>query len=150
MEMETQKLVITSPAYNNEGAIPEKYTCDGEGINPPFEIERLPENTVTLAMIAEDPDAPNGTFMHWVVWNMDAVNSIKENSKPGISGKNGAGRTGYYAPCPPDGTHRYFFYVYALDTDLNLPGNADKMLLQRAMRGHILAQGKIMGHYTRK
>ncbi|PZF74968.1 YbhB/YbcL family Raf kinase inhibitor-like protein [Taibaiella soli] len=147
--METKTLVITSSAFINEGPMPARYTCDGDGINPPLQIEGLPANTVTLALIAEDPDAPKGIFDHWIEWNIDPIKEIKEDSNPGISGNNSAGKTGYHAPCPPAGTHRYFFYIFALDTDIDLPAGADKTALQQEMEGHIIAQGNIMGTYKR-
>jgi Raf kinase inhibitor-like YbhB/YbcL family protein len=147
--METTELIITSPAFEHEGNIPSEYTCDGEEINPPLHIGQLPENTITLALIVEDPDASKGVFDHWIVWNIDPVNIISENSRPGISGKNSAGKTGYHGPCPPDGVHRYFFYVFALDTAMDLATVADKAALQQAMQGHIIGQGHIMGRYER-
>lgn len=147
--METKTLTITSPAFMHEGAIPSKYTCDGDNINPPLQIAGLPENTITLALIVEDPDAPKGIFDHWIVWNIDPIETIKEDSRPGISGTNSMGKTGYSGPCPPNGTHRYFFYVLALDTDIDLAAGADKTALQQAMEGHIIAQGSIMGTYKR-
>ena len=147
--METQELEITSSAFEHEAEIPAEYTCDGEEINPPLHIAQLPENTVTLALIAEDPDASKGIFDHWIVWNIDPVNNISANSRPGISGKNGAGKTGYHGPCPPSGVHRYFFYVFALDTEIDLPSTANKADLQNAIKGHIIGQGHIMGRYGR-
>ncbi len=148
--METKELKITSPAFENEGDIPEKYSCDGEGINPPLHIEGLPHETQTLALIVEDPDAPGKIFDHWIVWSIDAKPTIEENTTPGIVGKNGAGKTGYHPPCPPSGTHRYFFYVFALDTDLDLPTGSTKQELNEAMNGHIIAQGTLMGKYAHK
>ncbi|MGN6567516.1 MAG: YbhB/YbcL family Raf kinase inhibitor-like protein [Flavipsychrobacter sp.] len=148
--METKELSISSPAFENEGNIPEKYSCDGEEVNPPLSIDGLPQETVTLAMIVEDPDTSRGVFDHWIVWNIDPTNEIQEDSRPGISGRNGAGKTGYHGPCPPNGSHRYFFYVFALDTDVDLPAGAGKEELQRAMEGHIIAQGSLMGRYERK
>ena len=148
--METIELKITSPAFDNEGDIPEKYTCDGDKINPPLHIEGLPHETQTLVLIVEDPDAPGKIFDHWIIWGIDAVSTIPENSNPGISGKNGAGKTGYYPPCPPSGTHRYFFYVFALDNVIDLPTNSTKQELNEAMNGHIIAQGTLMGKYKSK
>lgn len=147
--METKTLAITSTAFINEGPIPSKYTCQGDNINPPLQIAGLPENTVTLALIAEDPDTAKGIFDHWIVWAIDPVDTIEEDSNPGISGSNSAGKTGYHGPCPPSGTHRYFFYIFALDTDVDLPVGADKTRLQEAMEGHIIAQGSIMGTYKK-
>ncbi|WP_205512100.1 YbhB/YbcL family Raf kinase inhibitor-like protein [Longitalea arenae] len=144
------QLDISSPVFGDEGDIPAKYTCNGEGINPPLEIHNIPEGTQTLAIIVEDPDAPNGIYDHWVVWNIPPVTAIHENSNPGISGDNSAGKTGYHPPCPPTGTHRYFFHVYALDNHLDLTPGAPKEALQQAMEAHIIAQGTIMGTYKRQ
>lgn len=146
---ETGNLIIASPAFNNEGEIPSKYTCDGEDINPPLQIDEIPKEAVTLALIAEDPDAPKGTFDHWLVWNINPNSTIDENSIPGISGNNSAGKTGYHGPCPPKGSHRYYFTVFALDASLDLPAHADKKALQEAMQPHIIAKGSIMGRYER-
>jgi Raf kinase inhibitor-like YbhB/YbcL family protein len=146
---EINKLLISSPAFENEGDIPSKYTCDGEDINPQLTVDNIPENTKTLAIIVEDPDAPKGTFDHWLVWNVPPENIIEENRIPGISGTNGAGKTGYYGPCPPSGTHRYYFHVFALDSSLDLQGGIDKKTLQNAMDSHIVAKGTLMGHYKK-
>ncbi|MDR3680178.1 MAG: YbhB/YbcL family Raf kinase inhibitor-like protein [Flavipsychrobacter sp.] len=145
--METKQITITSTAFENEGTIPAKYSCTGEEINPPLHIGDLPDGTVTLSLMVEDPDAPKGIFDHWIVWNIDPIHEIKEGSNPGISGKNGKGKTGYHGPCPPDDTHRYYFYVFALDTDIDLEAGAGKTDLQAAMEGHIIGQGSLMGRY---
>lgn len=147
--MEVKEMKISSKAFAHEGAIPARYTCDGEEISPPLHIEGIPQGTITMALIAEDPDAPKGTFDHWLVWNIDPVADIEEGGRPGVSGKNGAGTTGYHGACPPDGTHRYFFFLFALDTDLDLPEGASKQELQDAMEGHIIGQGSLMGTYQR-
>jgi len=152
MENNTVKtLKITSSAFDHEGVIPSKYTCEGEEVNPPLQIDQIPSGTQTLAIIMEDPDAPNGTFDHWLVWNIPAAtNIIGGDSVPGISGKNGGGQSGYYGPCPPSGVHRYYFYVYALDTTLDLDGGADKAALKAAIAGHVIAEGVLMGRYEKK
>lgn len=150
METADNALIITSTAFTHEGDIPVRYTCDGEGINPPLTIAHIPEHAKSLAIIAEDPDAPKGTFDHWVVWNIDPGTTISEDTNPGISGNNGAGKTGYHPPCPPSGIHRYFFYVYALDAALDLPVGADKETVKLTMQPHIIAGGSIMGRYSRK
>jgi Raf kinase inhibitor-like YbhB/YbcL family protein len=142
-------LIITSPAFENGKTIPSKYTCDGDNINPPLEIREIPHETQTLAIICEDPDAPRGVFDHWLVWNIPRTNTINENSNPGISGINGMDKTGYHGPCPPSGEHRYYFYVYALDSDIELPPGLDKKSLRQAMESHILARGELMGVYQR-
>jgi Raf kinase inhibitor-like YbhB/YbcL family protein len=149
-DIKTGTLVISSAAFRHEGIIPSVYTCDGKGINPPLEIDHIPQETQTLAIIMEDPDAPGETFDHWLLWNISPIYHITENSVPGISGTNSAGKTGYHGPCPPSGSHRYYFYVFALDTKLDLEAGADKKALQEAMEPHILAKGILMGHYQRK
>src|SRR6187401_2745228 len=131
-DIQTGTLAISSTSFQHEGIIPPKYTCDGEGINPSLLIDRLPEETKTLAIIMEDPDAPKGTFDHWLLWNISPISEIKENSIPGISGINGAGKTGYFGPCPPSGTHRYYFHVFALDATLDLKAGANKKILEQA------------------
>jgi hypothetical protein len=143
-------LKITSNAFRDGGDIPAKYTCDGEDVNPPLMIENIPFGTQTLAIIVEDPDAPKGVFDHWIVWNIPPERIVEENRIPGISGRNGAGKTGYHGPCPPSGTHRYFFYVFALDRSLYLEIGSEKRKLHEAMAGHILAQGTLMGRYTKQ
>lgn len=146
---EHSTLKISSTAFSHQASIPVRYTCEGEGINPPFTIENIPAGTQSLAIIAEDPDTSKGVFDHWVVWNIPVDTHIAENSVPGISGNNSSGKTGYHPPCPPDGSHRYFFYVFALDTELSLAAGAGKKDLQEAMKDHILAAGTIMGRYEK-
>lgn len=143
------ELAVSTSAFERGGQIPAKYTCDAEGINPPLDIDKIPEGTHSLAIIAEDPDAPNGTYVHWVVWNIKPVAHIAEQSNPGVSGNNSSGKTGYHPPCPPSGTHRYYFHVYALDTSIGLLAGSSRTQLRQAMVGHILAKGTIMGVYGR-
>jgi Raf kinase inhibitor-like YbhB/YbcL family protein len=146
------RLTLSSPAFTNEGEIPEKYTCEGEDISPPLHIEGIPQGTQSIALIVEDPDAPLGTWDHWLVWNIDpATQDIPENSIPknGITGINDFKQTGYGGPCPPFGTHRYYFHVYALDTRLDLPPGTKKTKLQKALNGHVLAEGSLMGRYAK-
>lgn len=142
-----QRLIVSSPVFDHEGDIPARYTCDGDNINPPLVIDQIPAEAVSLAIIMEDPDAPNGTFDHWIVWNIPPKAGISENSNPGINGINGKGKTGYHGPCPPSGTHRYFFYVFALDIALDLPTHTGKKGLKESMRSHILAEGELLGLY---
>jgi Raf kinase inhibitor-like YbhB/YbcL family protein len=145
-------LQVTSPAFQNNGNIPRQYTCDGKDINPPLMIANCPQGTKSLALICDDPDAPGGGWVHWVIWNIDpSVKEIKEAIVPqgAIEGMNDFGRHRYGGPCPPSGTHRYFFKVYALDTMLNISTNASKADLEKAMKGHILAQGQLIGLYKR-
>jgi Raf kinase inhibitor-like YbhB/YbcL family protein len=150
MANESNNLQVRSVAFSHNGHIPPKYTCEGENINPPLEISNIPEEAKTLALIMEDPDAPNGTFDHWIVWNIPPNEAIAEQSIPGISGTNSFGKTGYGGPCPPSGSHRYFFKVFALDTELDLLAGADKNAFLDAMEGHIMAQGELMGLYKKR
>ena len=141
---------ITSLAFKHNEKIPSKYTCDGEDMNPSLEIKNMPEGTKTLALIVDDPDAPMGTWVHWVVWNIPPEGRIEEKSVPGEQGINDFNKPDYGGPCPPSGTHRYFFKVYALDTKLNLDKNSKKEDVEKAMQGHVLAKGEIIGLYSRK
>jgi Raf kinase inhibitor-like YbhB/YbcL family protein len=150
MQTQIGTLKVISTVFSHKGHIPPEYTCDGKDLNPPLEIHNMPEGTKTLALIMEDPDAPRGTFDHWLVWNISPNEAIAEQSNPGISGTNDFGKTGYGGPCPPSGVHRYFFKVYALDTKLDLAAGADKSALLEAMEDHILAEGEIMGLYQKK
>ena len=143
------QLKITSTAFSEGGRIPMKYTCDGDNVNPPLTIEGIPANTKSLVLLVDDPDAPGGTWDHWVVWNIPPLTEILENSVPGVQGMNDSKRQRYSGPCPPPGTHRYFFKVYALDTMLNLNSSSTKQVVEGAMKGHILAKGELMGRYSR-
>jgi len=143
-------LSVKSSAFETNKPIPRKYSCDGQDINPPLTIMGTPEDTKTLVLIMDDPDAPSGTFDHWIVWNIPPSTSrISENSVPGIEGMNSARQMGYMGPCPPGGTHRYFFKVYALDTELSLAVGSKKKDVEKAMQNHILAKGELMGLYSR-
>jgi len=144
------KLIVTSPAFGDKSRIPSKYTCDGDDVNPPIMIEGIPEAAESLVLIVDDPDAPRGTWDHWIVWNIPPKGRLEEDSVPGTEGMNDSGRQSYSGPCPPSGTHRYFFKVYALDTKLNLPTNSRKRDVERAMKGHILAEGQLVGLYSRR
>lgn len=144
------KLIVTSPAFGDKSRIPSKYTCDGDDVNPPIMIEGIPEAAESLVLIVDDPDAPRGTWDHWIVWNIPPKGKLEEDSVPGTEGMNDSGRQSYSGPCPPSGTHRYFFKVYALDTKLNLPTNSRKRDVERAMKGHILAEGQLVGLYSRR
>jgi hypothetical protein len=143
-------LTIKSPAFEHGKLIPKKYTCDGQDINPPLTIEGIPKEARTLVLAVDDPDAPSGTWDHWIVWNIPASTSkIAENSVPGKEGVNSARQQGYMGPCPPGGTHRYFFKVYGLDTELSLGSGSKKKDVEKAMQGHVLAKGELMGLYRR-
>ncbi len=150
MTAEKNNMVVRSVAFSEGGNIPVKYSCEGENINPPLTVEGTPDNTESLALIMEDPDAPNGTFDHWVAWNILPNEPIVENSVPGTGGKNSHGKTGYAGPCPPKGPHRYFFKVFALDVLLDLAAAADKQALDEAMKGHILASAHLMAYYKKR
>jgi len=145
-----QELRVSSPIFQNNQFIHPKYTCDGDDVNPPLRIEGIPGEAQALVLIVDDPDAPMGTWDHWVVWNIPPVERIEENSVPGIQGLNDFNRHSYGGPCPPSGTHRYFFKVYALDMKLNLDPNSRKKDVEKAMKGHILAEGRIVGLYRRR
>jgi Raf kinase inhibitor-like YbhB/YbcL family protein len=153
MEKQKEKmrsLTIRSLAFSHNGNIPSKYTCEGENCNPPVEITDTPPQSKSIALIMEDLDAPRGIFVHWLVWNLALTNLIMEKTNEGISGTNSFGKIGYGGPCPPSGTHRYFFRVYALDKTLDLEVGADKEALLGAMKDHIIAKGEIMGLYRKK
>jgi hypothetical protein len=145
-----QELIIKSPAFEPNKLIPKKYSCDGNDINPPLNIENVPKDAKTLVLLMDDPDAPSGTFDHWIVWNIPtSTKSISENSIPGKEGLNSAKQQGYMGPCPPSGTHRYFFKVYSLDTELNLSASSRKKDVEKVMERHILAKGELIGLYHR-
>ncbi len=146
-------LSLSSPAFRNGELIPSKFTCDGEDTNPALVIGNVPPEAKSLALIMDDPDAPSGMWVHWVVWNIDPkTTEIGEDSVPGGAklGMNDFRKSPYGGPCPPSGTHRYFFKLYALDTKLELGTGTNKAALEKAMKGHILAQGELMGKYKRK
>ena len=152
---------LESSAFEHEGTIPAKYTCDGSppagGISPPLKISDVPPGTRSLFLNMDDPDVPksirpDGLWNHWLVWNIPPeTTEITEGQEPaGVVGKNTGGKFGYQGPCPPDREHRYFFKLYALDTMLDLPAEtAAKADLEKAMEGHILAQAELMGRYNR-
>jgi Raf kinase inhibitor-like YbhB/YbcL family protein len=144
-----KELIIKSPAFKEREQIPKKYGASGEDTNPSLTIQGVPPEAKTLALIMEDPDAPHGTFNHWVVWNIPAATSqISEHAKIGVEGLNSLGQRGYTGPEPPSGTHRYFFKVYALDVELHLDADVSKEVLQKAMSGHVLAEGGLMGLFS--
>jgi Raf kinase inhibitor-like YbhB/YbcL family protein len=151
------EITITSRAFENGGLIPSKYTCDGADVSPALQWDGIPEGAASIALICDDPDAPMGTWVHWVLFNLPAGDrelaenvpadeALADGARQGI---NDFGKIGYGGPCPPGGTHRYFFKIYALDTQLDLKSGPDKPQLLEAMKGHILAQGQLMGRYSR-
>jgi Raf kinase inhibitor-like YbhB/YbcL family protein len=143
-------LKVSSPAFEANGNIPEKFTCRGENISPPLNVGDIPPGTKCLALIMDDPDAPKQTFVHWVVWDLPLDGYIPENFKFGTHGMNGAHKNEYTGPCPPSGTHRYFFKFTALDIKLKIPEGTDKLILKETMKGHILAEGELIGKYTKR
>ena len=149
---------VSSAAFEAGGMIPSRYTCDGADTSVPLRWAGIPEGTKSLALISEDPDAPMGTWVHWVVWNIPAAArelaegvgpepQLPDGTRQGISD---FGRPGYGGPCPPSGTHQYYFTIYALDAMLDLPSGARKADLLKAMKGHVLAEGQLMGKYARE
>lgn len=153
-----ETMTLTSPAFEKGGPIPMKYTCRGEDISPPLVWSGAPKNTVSFVLICDDPDAPIGTWVHWVYFDIppkisglpEDVPSDNEPETGGIQGKNGWKRNEYGGPCPPSGTHRYFFKLYAVDTRLELSPTAGKRKVVRAMKDHILAEAELMGTFSKK
>jgi Raf kinase inhibitor-like YbhB/YbcL family protein len=150
---------LSSPAFSNGQPIPRKYACDDSDLSPPLNWSNVPESAKSLALICDDPDAPAGTWVHWVLYGLPAnANQLPERvpatetlSNGARQGVNDFGRLGYGGPCPPPGKlHRYFFRLYALDQDLNLPPRATQAQIVAAIQGHILAEGQLMGTYQRQ
>jgi Raf kinase inhibitor-like YbhB/YbcL family protein len=151
-------LSISSTAFKDSSTVPKKYTCDGQDVSPPLAWTGVPLKARSLALICDDPDAPMGTWVHWVLWGLPpSTPSLpeglpKDATLPGniMQGMNSGQQVGYQGPCPPPGkAHRYFFKLYALDAELNISGKVNKTILEEAMKGHILAQGQLMGTYGR-
>ncbi|MCL5010077.1 MAG: YbhB/YbcL family Raf kinase inhibitor-like protein [Patescibacteria group bacterium] len=143
---------ITSPVFENTGKIPKKYTCDGENVNPPLSFIGIPSQTKSLALIVDDPDAPGGTWTHWVVFNINPqILEVKENSLPAgsIQGLTSFGKLDYGGPCPPSGTHRYFFKLYALDAVLSLKDRAGKEKIEEEIGKHLIESAELTGIYRR-
>lgn len=149
---------LTSTAFEHNGLIPAKYTCQGDGINPPLIFENIPAEAVSLVLLCDDPDAatdPNGpgvTFDHWIMWNIPPrLHEIPENStlQNADTGANSTGESGYMGPCPPTGSHRYVFRLYALDTELDLPEGSGKESVENALAGHVIAQTELIGTYQK-
>ena len=148
---------LTSPAFNEGAMIPDKYTCDGADVSPPLKWGELPAGTKSLALICDDPDAPVGTWVHWVYYDIPAdrqglPEKVAPHDRPaedGTQGKNDFRKIGYGGPCPPGGTHRYYFKLYALDTTLNESPGATKKQVLKAMGNHIIGQTQLMGKYKR-
>jgi Raf kinase inhibitor-like YbhB/YbcL family protein len=151
-------LELTSSAFSAGDAIPAKYTCNGDGTSPPLQWTSPPAGTQSLALIVDDPDAPNGTFVHWVIYNLppsarglpEGVPTDGSLADGSLNGNNGANNLGYTGPCPPSGTHHYHFKVYALDVKLDAAAGWSKDQLLGGMQGHILAQGELVGLYAKQ
>lgn len=157
-------IVLESMAFKEGGSIPRIATCDGEDLSPPLSWSNLPEGVRSLALIVDDPDAPRGTWTHWLLYDLPAnVTALPEgmpndptvrfrlggSEHVALQGRNDFGNPGYGGPCPPSGTHRYVFRLYALDSNLNLKPGSTRAELQRAMEGHVLAEGRLVGRYAR-
>ena len=143
---------ISSSAFENNGHIPPKYTCDGANVNPPLKIESVPSKTKSLALVLDDMDAPRGSYVHWILSNIDpTIKEIQENSIPegAVQGMNDFKKRNYGGPCPPRRAHKYVFKIFALDTLLNPNANFTKKDLEKAMEGHIISQTQLMGLYKR-
>ena len=147
--MDIQNIKVFSSAFESNDTIPRKYTCNAENINPPLEFRGIPEKAESLVLIMDDPDAPMKVFTHWIVWNIVPIAKIDEDSIPGVEGITDFRKIGYGGPCPPSGTHRYFFRVYALDKQLGLKAGKSRKELESEMIGHIIAEGELMGKYSK-
>lgn len=144
---------VATSAFQAGGDIPAKFTCNGANVNPALKINGVPNEAKSLVLIVDDPDAPRGLFTHWILWNIDPkTTDIGENSVPagGVQGTNDFGKRNYGGPCPPSGTHRYFFKIFALDMKLDLKPGVRRADLDAAMKSHILAQGELMARYAHK
>jgi hypothetical protein len=143
---------ITSQAFTNGGSIPRRFTCDGDNLSPPLQWGGSPSGTKSFALIMDDPDAPSGTFVHWILFDIpSAYSSLSEGvQRMGVMGSNSYRKLGYNGPCPPPGpAHRYFFKLYALDRILGLSPGSRKADVEKAIQGHILAQTEWIGRYGR-
>ena len=144
------EMTISSPAFAQEEAIPTQFSCDGDDVSPELVWTGVPEGTVSLVLIVDDPDAPVGIWDHWILFNIaPGTAGLPQGGTAGKDGSNSWDRTGYGGPCPPGGTHRYFFKLYALDTTLDVPEGSYKAAIEQAMEGHILAYAELMGTYSR-
>jgi Raf kinase inhibitor-like YbhB/YbcL family protein len=145
-----QSMLVTSPAFKPGGSIPMTYTCEGKNINPPMDVEGCPADAVSLAIVVDDPDAPIGTWSHWIAWNIPVTKHIRSNHLHGEEGLNDFLHNQYDGPCPHQGTHEYRFKVYALDCILQLPATTRQKDLEKSMAGHILAFGELTGTYQKQ
>lgn len=143
--LQEKELTVKSSAFAQGHYIPLKHSCGSKNINPDISIEGLPAKTVSMVLIMDDTDSPNGEFTHWLMWNIPPIKKIKENSAPGIQGKNSKNENKYHGPCPPNGIHTYNFKVYALDTKLQLADTSGKKTLLNAIEGHVISSGELKG-----
>jgi Raf kinase inhibitor-like YbhB/YbcL family protein len=144
------QISVRSSAFSSGGKIPAQFTCKGANTNPPLQCNGVPKEAKSLALIVEDPDAPSGRFTHWLVWNIDpATTQIAEKSVPhgAMEGTNDFGKKGYGGPCPPSGTHRYYFRLLAVDQKLDLKPGADRPALERALGKHVIGIGELLGRF---
>ncbi len=151
--MADQPFVLRSDAFEGGEPIPARHSCEGEDISPALAWTEPPESTQSLALVVDDPDAPGGTFTHWLAWRLDAASGgLREGEKPAGEGRNDFGRSGYGGPCPPPGhgPHRYSFRLQALDGELDLPAGASKRDLESALEGRVLAVAELVGTYERR
>jgi hypothetical protein len=150
--MKDLTITLTSGAFEDGGEIPSRHTCEGQNVSPPLSFAGVPEGARSLALTVDDPDAPVGTFAHWLAWNIDpATGGLGEGQAAPREGRNGFGTVGYAGPCPPPGhgRHRYFFRLHALDAELDLEPGADRERLDRALDGHVLETAELVGGYQR-
>lgn len=156
-DMAKKTIQLTSPAFKPGGVLPRIYTCDGQNISPPLQWANVPKSIKSLAVVCQDPDAPQGTWTHWLMVNIPPhITNLQENIPPQNTLPNGAtqglndfGKIGYGGACPPSGTHRYIFRIYALDSKLNVPAGAAKAQVFAALRSHMVAEGELMSRYSR-
>ncbi|KPK32954.1 MAG: hypothetical protein AMS24_02670 [Chlamydiae bacterium SM23_39] len=141
---------ITSKSFKHKEMIPKKFTCQGSDINPSLDIEEIPQGAKSLVLVMDDPDAPGGVWVHWVMYNIPITKTVEEDSSPGEEVINSFGKKSYGGPCPPSGTHRYYFKIYALDTKLELGKDVNLNDLKKAMQGHILDESQIVGLYKKE
>jgi len=144
---------VATSAFQTGGDIPAKFTCNGANVNPELKINGVPNGAKSLVLIVDDPDAPRGLFTHWILWNIDPkTTDIGENSVPtgGVQGTNDFGKRNYGGPCPPSGTHRYFFKIFALDSKLDLKPSAGRAELDGAMKDHVLTKAELIGRYSHR
>jgi len=151
MDKEVDSMKLESTDFEDGKLMPKEFTCDGENISPALVFKDVPQGTKSLALIMDDPDAPSGDFVHWVIWNIPPdTKGVSKGERISYSqGNTGFGKTGYGSPCPPSGTHRYFFKLYALDILLDLEEGSTKADLEKAMEGHVIAEAKLLGTYQR-